>query len=171
MRKFAAALVIFFWLHTPALASDEAMHAVPHAGIVGSGRLSVVLWDVYDATLYAPYGQWSAEKPFALSIRYFREIEGADIANRSVEEIRKQGFANEEQLAKWKIQMQHIFPDVKNGTELTAVYTPRKSTDFYSDGKPIGSIKDAEFGTHFFNIWLSEKTSEPKLRKKLLGLS
>lgn len=153
------------------MASDVIQKYVPNAAQVGTGRLSVVFWDVYDATLYAPHGKWNAHKPYALSIHYFREIEGADIADRSAEEIRKQGFSDDVKLAEWQTNMRKIFPDVKNGSELTAVFTAQKSTDFYSDGKHIGSIRGAEFGTYFFNIWLSEKTSEPELRRKLLGIS
>ncbi|MDX1975219.1 MAG: chalcone isomerase family protein [Rickettsiales bacterium] len=171
MRKLFTLFALFLLSASPVIANDVAQKYVPNAEQVGTGRLSVVFWDVYDATLYAPNGQWDSRKPYALSIRYFREIEGADIAKRSVEEMQKQGFSDAAKLTKWQTQMRDIFPDVKNGSELTAVFTHQKSTDFYSDGKHIGSIKGTEFGTQFFNIWLSEKTSEPELRRKLLGLS
>jgi hypothetical protein len=171
MRKFTIVFALALFVLSPAYANDVAQKYFSNAEKVGTGRLSVVFWDVYDATLYAPNGQWDSRNPYALSIHYFREIDGVDIADRSVEEIRKQGFSDEVKLAEWQTEMRGIFPDVRNGSELTAVLKPQKSTEFYSDGKHIGSIKGAEFGTHFFNIWLSEKTSEPKLRKKLLGLS
>ena len=171
MRKPFTLFARFLLSASPVMANDVAHKYVPNAEQVRSGRLSVVFWEVYDATLYAPKGKWNAHKPYALSIHYFREIEGADIAKRSAEEIRKQGFSDDAKLAKWQKEMRGILPDVKNGSELTAVSTLQKSTDFYSDGKHIGSIKGAEFGTYFFNIWLSEKISEPELRRKLLGLS
>ena len=170
MRKLFALFVIFLLSVSPVMANDVAQKYVPNAAQVGTGRLSVVFWDVYDATLYAPNGKWNADTPYALSIDYFREIEGTDIADRSTEEIRKQGFADETTLDSWQEKMRGIFPNVKNGANITAVFTAQKSTIFYANGKPIGSIKDASFSTQFFNIWLSEKTSEPALRKKLLGL-
>jgi hypothetical protein len=170
MRKLLTLFAMLFLFASPAIANDIVQKYVPNAQEVGKGRLSVIFWDVYDAVLYAPNGKWDAHKPYALSIHYFREIEGADIADRSIEEMRKQGFSDEAKLADWQKKLRIIFPDVKNGSELTAIFTARKSTDFYSGGKYIGSINGAEFGTHFFNIWLSEKTSEPELRKKLLGL-
>lgn len=171
MRKLFTFFVLFFLSFSPVMANDVALKYIPNAEKVGTGRLSVVFWDVYDATLYAPNGKWDAHKPYALSIRYFREIEGGDIADRSAEEIRKQGFSDEATLSQWQTQMRNIFPGVRSGSELTAVYTAQQSTNFYADGKPIGSIKNPEFSMHFFNIWLSEKTSEPELRKKLLGFS
>lgn len=170
MRKLFAFFAILFFSASPVMAKDIVEKYVPNAHQVGTGRLSIVFWDVYDATLYAPYGKWVAHKPSALSIHYFRDIKGADIADRSVEEIQKQGFSDEAKLAEWHKKMQAIFPDVKNGSELTAIFTAQKSTDFYSNGKYIGSIIGLEFGTHFFDIWLSKKTSEPALRRKLLGI-
>lgn len=144
--------------------------SVPGASLVGRGVLSYAFWDIYEATLFAPDGVWDSNKPFSLSIKYFRTINGKDIANRSVQEIRQQGFTDEVTLAAWNSQMKTIFPDVKKGTMLTAVYIPDKQTTFYSGTDVIGVIKDDDFGRSFFGIWLAEKTSEPKLRRDLLGL-
>jgi hypothetical protein len=37
------------------------------------------------------------------------------------------------------------------------------------NGEMSDEIQDSTFTQRFFDIWLSEKTSEPKFRKKLLG--
>lgn len=171
MHNLMALLAVYFLLSPAALAAEAALKHVPNAQEVGTGRLSVVFWDVYDATLYAPGGKWDPEAVYALKIHYFREIEGPDIADRTVEEMRKQGFADEEKLAEWQSQLRKIFPLVTKGSQLTAVSQPGKPTRFYFNDKPIGSIADRRFGPRFFAIWLGEKTSEPGLRKKLLGLS
>lgn len=149
---------------------ETLMTDVPGAEIVGQGVLSYAFWDVYKATLFAADGVWMQNKPFALSLEYYRTIKGKDIADRSVQEIRQQGFTNEVALAAWNSQMKAIFPDVKNGTVLTAIYLPGKQTTFYQGTDSIGAIKGDEFGTLFFGIWLAEKTSEPQLRRALLGL-
>jgi Chalcone isomerase-like len=171
MQRSAIILLFALGFSSPALSSPAALKHVPNAQKVGEGRLSVAFWDVYDATLYAPNGQWSPDAPYALSIRYFREIEGTDIAERSIEEMKKQGFTDNTALASWNTQMRNIFPNTKNGTELTALFTSNKTTEFYHNGKRIGVIKDPLFGKQFFDIWLNKKTSEPSLRKALLGLS
>lgn len=155
----------------PAAADEAILEALPGASVVGRGILSYAFWDVYKATLYAPKGRWSPAQPFALSIEYYRAIDGDDIADRSVQEMRKQGFNDEVKLAAWNAQMKDIFPDVKDGLILSAVYLPGKQTAFYSGGTVIGSIKGDEFGKMFFGIWLDEKTSEPDLRRALLGMS
>jgi hypothetical protein len=40
---------------------------------------------------------------------------------------------------------------------------------FFRNGTPIGDIDDREFARAFFAIWLDPRTSEPELRKQLLG--
>lgn len=154
-----------------AMANDALLAAVPGASIVGRGTFAFAFWDVYEATLYAPDGHWDPAKPHALSIEYFRTIAGKDIADRSVREMRKQGFADEVKLATWYEQMQQIFPDVRDGTVLSAVYVPGKQTTFYQGGDSIGVIKGDEFGSLFLAIWLGERSSEPSLRRALLGMS
>ncbi len=150
-------------------AMDLAVSFVPDAKQVGQGRLSVLFWDVYDAKLYAPDGTWSQDKPFMLSLHYFREIKGVDIADRSVQEIRNQGFDDEVKLAAWHTQMKHLFPDVEDGSILSAVFIPGEKIKFFDRHQPIGVVNDAMFVRLFADIWLSEKTSRPDLRRQLLG--
>lgn len=161
--------IFLFYAHS-ALATEAIFTKVPHASVVGRGVLTYVIWDVYTATLYAPYGRWDLAQPYALSLEYYRDIDGKDIADRSVQEMRKEGFTNEVKLATWNAQLKTIFPDVKDGSVLSAIYLPGKETVFYSGDNAIGAIKGDEFGRYFFGIWLSEKTSAPELRRALLGL-
>lgn len=168
--KLALLMAYLLGFASPAF-GDEFKRLIPDARMVGEGTLSMAFWDVYDARLYAPEGRMVGELPYALSIHYMREIRGSDIADRSVEEIRKQGFTNETKLAEWNRQLKQIFPDVKNGTVLSAVFLPDKETIFYDGDNRIGIVKDAEFTRWFSDIWLGERTSEPQLRRKLLGLS
>ncbi len=156
---------------TPAFATEQLNQYVPGAQQVGEGRFSFFLWDVYDAALFAPNGQWKEGKPFALRLTYLRDLEGKKIADRSAEEIRGLGFRDEVKLADWHSQMKGIFPDVSANISLTGIYTSEGESIFFEDNKEIGRITDPEFGRYFFNIWLSKNTSAPELRKKLLGHS
>lgn len=155
---------------TPAQAMDPIRTAVPNAQIVGQGVLSVMVWEVYSAKLYAPHGQWNEDSPFALQLLYLQDLAGQKIADRSVQEMRKQGFRDEVRLADWHTQMSAIFPDVYEGTVLTGLFTPGGETVFFEGEREIGRIRDPEFGRSFFDIWLGEKTSAPDLRRKLLGM-
>lgn len=166
-----AALVLAFYPVTLTFAKADNVieEKVPNAEIVGKGRFTYMLWDLYDASLHAPKGTWQQTQPYALRLEYLRNLSGNKIANKSAEEIRKQGFNDEARLAAWYGQMKKIFPNVSKGTEIIGIHIPGEETRFYSGTTEIGSIKDPEFGKWFFGIWLSEKTSAPKLRTSLLG--
>ncbi len=170
LHKLLIFLSAFLFYAPSAFATELISASVPNASVVGRGILSYVFWDVYEATLYAPKGQFDPAKPVALSIKYYHAINGKDIADRSVQEIRGQGFTDEVKLAAWNSQMKRVFPNVKDGTVLSAVYIPGKHTSFYDGRTPIGAIKGDDFGRLFFGIWLNEKTSKPELRRALLGL-
>ena len=69
----------------------------------------------------------------------------------------------------WSEEMARIFPDIKKGDTLIGVSIPGKEARFYNRDKFIASVTDPEFARAFFDIWLSEKTSAPAVRAKLLG--
>jgi hypothetical protein len=129
-----------------------------------------MFWNIYDAKLSAANGKWQEGAPSALSLTYLRDFDGEEIASRSVDEIRDIGYKDEALLTKWFEQMRAVFPNVKEGENITGVLDENKHTHFYYQGKLLGSIEDVSFGQPFFDIWLHEKTSEPKMRKQLLGI-
>ena len=143
--------------------------AVPDAELVGQGRLKVLFWSVFDAALYASGGSWSRDKPFALSLTYLRDLSGESIVSRSISEMRDQGMTDEAALARWSKGMAAIFPNVDDTTTITGVVNEQRHALFYRNGAHIGTIRDPEFSKHFFDIWLGEETSQPKLRTQLLG--
>ena len=170
VRSFILSLSLFVLGAFNAHASVDVIGKyVQSPAMVGEARYTYILFDVYDAKLFAPKGVWDFEKPFALELKYLRNLSGRKIAERSAKEIRNQGFSNEVQLAGWYSQMQEIFPDVSKGSVLIGVYQPNEETLFYNGEQLIGRVKDPEFGRWFFGIWLSENTSEPEFRRILMG--
>lgn len=175
MHRFSSAILTAFLVAAflspgPAAASpDIAKRYIADARKIGDGVLSYLFWDVYRATLYAPAAGWREDAPFVLSLAYLRDLKGADIAERTIDEIRKQGFADAAKLSDWSARLTKLFPDVADGVSLTAVRDARGRTVFYRGDVQIGSVDDADFTTRFFDIWLGVKTSEPKLRRALLG--
>ena len=164
--------VSLFFLSSLALATSGPVleRYISSPEKVGEGRLTYLFWDVYDASLFAHEGEWQAEQPFALSLRYLRALKGRDIADRSIEEIRRHGYKDEIKMASWHHLLTQILPDVNEGNVITGIYTKDKTTVFYLSDEKIGEITDPEFGHHFFGIWLNQQTSAPKLRKQLLAL-
>ncbi len=149
--------------------------AKDHAGlsIRGEGVLRFFGIKVYEARLWAKAKpaamSISPSEVFALELVYDMSIKGREIAERSTVEMRKVGYNNEAKLKAWGDEMLRIFPDIKKGESIIGVSVPGKGATFYSRDKLIATAADPEFAKAFFEIWLSEKTSEPKLRERLLG--
>ena len=124
---------------------------------------------VYDVRLWTQMKAFSHADPFAIELVYDMTLNGKDIAERSVKEMRAQGVSDEAKLRRWGEEMAKIFPDIKKGDALIGVSLPGKEARFYNREKLIATVPDPEFAKAFFDIWVSEKSSEPKLRLKLLG--
>ena len=137
----------------------------------GEGTMRFFGLKVYDVRLWTAAGKFSYAEPFALELVYDMSLKGRDIAERSVKEMRGQGYSDEAKLARWGEEMAKVFPDIKSGETLIGVSMPGKEARFYSRDKFIAAVPDPEFAKAFFDIWLSEKTSAPGVRGKLLGVS
>lgn len=152
---------------------DSVIAANPSLTKVGEGQLNWFLFKVYRAQLWAD----ASVKPYDykttdtwLRLEYLRDLNGKDIAQRSVEEMRGQGYSDESKLARWGKTLEDIFPDIKEGDSLGAYFSAKsKQIDFFFNGKPRGQISEPEFAVAFMGIWLDKKTSEPEFRKTLLG--
>jgi len=137
--------------------------------VKGEGTYKYFWMSIYDARLFSAEEHWSYQKPFALSLTYHRNLKGKAIAQRSIKEIRGQGFDDENKLQSWYQHLVEIFPDVEDGSTLTGLFLPNQGVHFYYQDQSIGMIQEELFAYHFFGIWLSEQTSAPSLRQALLG--
>lgn len=130
--------------------------------------------DIYHAQLWVD-GAMNAnlyeEGQLALQLVYARNLNGSEIAKRSLQEIKNQVKVSPEQEQIWLEQMVKIFPNVKNGDHITGVYGPSQKAVFFFNQKYLGELPDVELSKRFFGIWLSPQTSEPKMRLHLLGLN
>ena len=173
MLKFVAMLAMLILADgQPARAdSNVASLHMAEAQLVGKARLKYLAWSVYDAELYAPKGQWRADQPFALTLNYLRAFTAKELAQSSVDEMRKQGYNNEAILANWQRQLESILPNVSARTTITGVRDRNGHAVFYRNGSRIGSIKNREFARRFFDIWLGSRVSYPGIRNKLIGNS
>jgi hypothetical protein len=140
----------------------------------GSGRYTYWGFDVYQASLWTEAGfdaDALARQRYVLELHYLRAFKGADIAQRSIDEMRRIGSFSETQARDWLQAMSRVFPDVAAGDRLTGVHLPGRGAQFYANGRSLGEVPDPEFARLFFGIWLSEQTSAPRLRQALLGLA
>lgn len=150
---------------------SEVATELPAARLQGAGRLRVVGLLIYEARLWvgerAVTEDWNV--PMALEIEYRRALDGGRIAERSLDEMRRQGEIAPAAADRWLRQMRSIFPDVREGDRLTGVKLPLQAARFFHNGALRGEVRDAEFARRFFGIWLSPQTSDPSLRLALLA--
>lgn len=142
-------------------------------GVVPTAPVRLRVWgfEVYDARLWTPVGFRSGsylQFPFALELQYLRKLEGAAIASRSIEEMRRVGTFSDAQAQTWLAAMRELFPDVRQGERITGIHWPSVGAEFWVNGQRAGLVKDPLFARLFFGIWLDERTSEPKMRAQLL---
>ncbi len=175
-------LLIVFSLavHTPASSTVEksfeppaGLEAISTPRLVGQHLFTFFGLEIYHISLWSS-PEWMPEKwnqhPFALSLVYSRNLSGEDIAKRSIAEIKKQRVISSDMAQQWLSQLSALIPSVKPGDRLTGVYQPSGDLVFWMGSKKLGTIKDAALSEAFMGIWISTKTSEPKMREKLLGM-
>lgn len=165
-RHCLLALAGLAW-RPPASAKAEA-----GLNLVGQAQMRWFGLLIYDIRLWSerkPARDWWIA-PLALELEYARSLRGSEIAKRSLAEMRRQQSIDEASATRWLAQMQDRFPDVKAGDRLSGRHLPGEGTDFYFNGTALPRVVDPLFSRLFFGIWLSEQTSEPTLRAKLLGL-
>ena len=141
---------------------------VPQARVAGQGTFTWFGIRVYDAELWVGEKGYQPGQPFALDLRYARNLDGVKIAEASADEMEKVGAGTPVQRKAWLARMKEIFPDVKEGTRISGVFLPAGGARFYLDGKPLATVPDQEFANAFFAIWLDPKTTAKKLRTALL---
>ena len=142
-------------------------------GVVPTAPVRLRVWgfEVYDARLWTPLGFRHSQHelhPFALELQYLRRLEGASIASRSIDEMRRVGNFSDAQAQGWLSAMSALFPNVSQGDRITGVNLPGLGAEFWVNGQRVGLVKDTVFARLFFGVWLDERTSEPKMRAQLL---
>ncbi len=155
-------------------APAEVAAALAQPRLQGQGRLRFLGLRVYEARLWSGAGTavsdtaWP-DQSLALDIRYQRSLKGSSIAERSLEEMRRQGDITPEVAQRWLAQMNQLFPDVEPGHRITAVLQPGVGLRVFVNGSLKGEVREPAFARTFLGIWLHPRTSDPGLRDALLG--
>ena len=71
----------------------------------------------------------------------------------------------------WLEQLSLIMVDVNKQDRITLFVDADYTSVFYYNDSYIGTIEDAGFSRSFAGIWLSENSSRPGMRARLLGKS
>lgn len=138
----------------------------------GSGVLTWFGIRAYEARLWVADGfrhQRFGQHAFALELHYLRDFSAADIASRSLREMRRAGPIADVDARAWQQQLQQALPDVRAGDRITGVNRPGEGLAFVVNGRPGAVLADPVLAERFFGIWLAPTTSEPALRAALLA--
>jgi len=119
-------------LSPAAQAEQPAWEAfLPKAGEVGSGQLRWWGFLVYDASLWSPDGAYKPGGPFALSLRYARDISRKDIVEASIDQMRDLGFPVDKH-PEWKAKLDQVMVSVKSGRHVNGRLHPGPGRGVFS---------------------------------------
>ena len=136
---------------------------------VGEARLKFSFFKIYDSILFSADKRYeSIEQEMTLSIDYLRNIPKKRIINAAVNQWEHLNF-DTESIVKWSNEIESILPEIRKNDNLSFYKDQYGFGEFYYNDKLIGKIDDKNFSEAFLSIWLSSDTSQPKLRKKLIG--
>lgn len=167
-RKLLPAIIGCLLAVQAAALPEPVEDRFPQMEAVGQGDLRWFGFNVYQATLWAPDGSYSPERPFALEIMYRRDFSAEQLTEGSVRELDRLGYGAEE-VALWQAAMLAVFPSVRSGERLTGLSDGSGGVMFFHGDRPVGRIAEPGFAEAFFAIWLDERTRNGRLRAALLG--
>lgn len=164
--RLGAVLLISALVGSPAMASTEYR-------LVGEARLSVLLWEIYDAQLFTSDGLYRGiSAPMLLKIHYLRPVERDDLIDATRDELQQVAPELPAQVRALNLErLSRIWPDrIRPGDSLSFELTASGGT-FHFNEQPIGGIDDSRFAKAFMAIWLAENSSYPRLSRRLRGES
>lgn len=153
--------------------ADSTDHTTTAFKTVGQGQYSYWFWDLYHARLLSRDGRFDSYQqsvPLKLELTYQRDIKKQDFIDATMQQWKIQQGKLAEEHKVWAAELGTLWRDVQKGDTLTAVLLTDGLVDFYFNNNLLGRTSDPAFGAAFFDIWLSEKTTAPKLRAELLAL-
>ena len=111
-----------------------------------------------------------ADQRFALELVYARSFDGAKIAQASLELMQAQHGKAAERDHQWLAWMQQSFPNIQAKDRLLGLHQGAKEGCRFVHNRQVRlDIPDAHFAKAFFGIWLDPRTTEPALRRSLIG--
>lgn len=138
---------------------------------LGKGSFSWYGLKIYDGRLWSKDDKWSYNSSFALTLTYARDIDSEDLINNSITEMRRIDGIDDAKLNTYRRYLEKVFPDVKEGDTITAIYFPHEKVIFFHNGTASGEVADKNFGKDFLNIWLSPKTKAKELQHSVVAKS
>ena len=166
MKKLLAMLILI-----PSLSwtSEVEQEVFQSPKLIGEGTLKVLMWEVYDLRLYTDGTAFSWQDKFMLEFDYSRELKKESVIDASLNEFKLQTNVTDKNIKAWEMYLEQVIQPVQKGEKATIQWVPDGQIIFHYEGSKPAVIENEQFARAFFNIWLGEQTSRPKLRSQLLG--
>ena len=165
MRKTIA--FIFLYL----LCIQNTVASVPWQSMqpLGQSTLKVAFWNIYEAQLFSSAEKFDPQLPHALKLTYLRSFKVDNLVTQTFKEMQRIESIDAQTQSQWETRLLSLWRDVEKGDQLALHIDENQYANFYFNNEFLGIIKDSEFSRLFSAIWLSNKTSRPKLRLALIG--
>ena len=166
MKKLLAMLILIPILSWTSEVEQEVFQSPK---LIGEGTLKVLMWEVYDLRLYTDGTAFSWQDKFMLEFDYSRELKKESVIDASLKEFKLQPNVTDKDIMAWEVFLEQVIQPVQKGEKATIQWVPDGQIIFHYEGSKPAVIENEQFARAFFNIWLGEQTSRPKLRSQLLG--
>ena len=166
MKKLLAMLILIPSLSWTSEVDQEVFQSPK---LIGEGTLKVLMWEVYDLRLYTDGTAFSWQDKFMLEFDYSRELKKESVIDASLKEFKLQPNVTDKDIKAWEMYLEQVIQPVQKSEKATIQWVPDGQIIFHYEGSKPAVIKNEQFARAFFNIWLGEQASRPKLRSQLLG--
>ncbi len=165
MRYFIPFLCLLI-LAAPATAQAQALPAAISKQValplekVGEGTYRKFGFAIYQATLWAPGGEYNEDKPYALQLHYARSLSKETMSDAVIDDIKDQDVADAATFQRWQGILRNTLPAVEDGDEIVALSIPGKNSVIYFNGQELIKIREPALSEAFFGIWFGPKANK-----------
>ena len=166
MKKILTLLIL---IPTFSWTGDVGSESFQSPRLIGEGTLKVLIWEVYDLRLFTDGTPFSWNNKFMLEFDYSRKLKKESVIDASLKEFKLQPNVLDKDIKAWEVYLEQVIQTVQKGTKAIVMWVPDGKIVFDYEGSPPSTIENEDFARAFLNIWLGDKTSQPKLRSQLLA--
>lgn len=151
---------------------SEVKNNFSSPNIIGKYHLKVFGFNIYQIALISDHKEFSYKNKVAILINYERAFAKNKLLDKSIEEIKRiNNIKDESLLSDYRQKLSQIFCDVRKGDRKLAFFDPQSGLKLYFNGSLMGQINDKILSQRFIDIWLSDKSSYPKMTANILGIN
>lgn len=165
----ALALIAAFSLSIAEARPPEVEGVLPGAERVGTASYRLLAWPLFDADLWATGGEFSWERPFALTLTYRRNISARALTNQTLSEMSRRGAGDVDSLASLGALLSGCFSDVAPRDRITGLSSGPDTAKFFVNGVQRCELRWPAFRHRFFGIWLDGQGGDRALSARLRG--